>query len=330
MLPPAKFVVATSLGADLDDRGDGLGEHPLAQHLADDELAVAEGDLGRSRRAAPSAPSRTIAGRRPRPSRRRPARRCRSRATSRLTRLVTVLIRVTTTLSPSSSGGAEGRARPGRRCRPSTPSSSSRSRDVERGDGASSSALAAPTLRVTRLGVTTSRARPPRSMSAPRLTERAAPAKRRPICCEGAGDGGRGDPVGLLVAVDARASSGRPNRTLIRVPSVTVVVEGRERPGRGRRARCPGRRGRHRRCRRGRSPAGTCRRPTGSRTWSSPRSATVVPATARATTRHEDGQQAALATEVVELEKHNTPNVEVPGSCVPASPDRIRPTITRR
>ena len=43
----------------------------------------------------------------------------------------------------------------------------------------------------------------------------------------------------------------------------------------------------------------------------------------------EDGHQAALATELVERGKQNTPNVELPGSCV-LLPPSIRPTITRR
>ncbi len=137
---------------------------------------------------------------------------------SRGTRLVRSPILVTTILVRSvSSAPREGRTMSLR----STPASTfSRSSPTVAAGMLCLSALSLATLRVTSLGVVTFRARPERSMVAPRLTESAAPPKRVPIWS-------RADET--LVAVvqtvflspSMLSASGRPSRTATREPSST-------------------------------------------------------------------------------------------------------------
>ena len=67
--------------------------------------------------------------------------------------------------------------------------------------------------------------------AAPRLADRSAPAKRRPIWSRARGDVGRGHPVAVWCLPSTLSSSGRPKRTAIWLPSVTAS----RRPGRPRR-----------------------------------------------------------------------------------------------
>ena len=138
---------------------------------------------------------------------------------SRLTRLVTTWMSVKTTLSPSSSVVFEAGLGPRRDSSTSTSISLS-----------ASSTVSAVSLRVTGflpaiaslsfLGVTTSRAMPSRSMPAPRLVDRSAPRKRSPISPSAAATSVEVTQW-VCCSPSTLSSSGRPKRTLIRLPSST-------------------------------------------------------------------------------------------------------------